>query len=120
MGTIEGAEMTSYLDWQVGDRVVCVDVSSDGRYDPPAEKFVPLGRNLNGLELDRVYIIRSICDFYGVPSIRVHGIVRPLSRKGIEVPYAAARFRKIQPRKTSIAVFEAILHGKPVKVGEDA
>jgi hypothetical protein len=103
----------NYLDWHVGMKVVCVDASTRN-YDPP--RFRSLGTDLSGIEEGRIYTVREILDFYGMVGVRLQGIIRPLSRLGLEVPYAAARFRPVQTRKTDISVFEAMLTGAKPKV----
>lgn len=99
----------SYLDWHVGMKVVCVDASA-ANYDPLGYTSPPIP-DLNGLKEGRIYTIREVVDFYGVVGIHLQEIVRPLTRRGIEVPYAAARFRPVQTRKTDISIFTAMLHG---------
>lgn len=97
-----------YLDWKVGDRVVCLDDT------PSCEGPFPVK--------GKVYTIRRI-DFWrhwiaAVPGVGVWlcEITRPLDANGREHPYGAYRFRKVQPRKTSIAIFEAMLHGNRSEV----
>lgn len=91
----------SYADWKVGDRVVCVDASNmDFR---------------QGEELPKqgsVYTIREIRDLGRGVAVRLNEIVNPpkVYRPGVmECGFFARRFRKVQPRKTDIAIFKAML-----------
>lgn len=104
--------MSQYLDWKVGDKVVCVDDAENGAYDSP--EFVAVG-GLDGLRKDAVYTIRSVGPDPedGFLSVWLEEIYRQTFR-GVETGYAIQRFRKVQPRKTSIAIFERML--KPERV----
>lgn len=101
----------SFLDWKVGDRVVCVDAS---------------GTNLCGideLEEGKVYTIAWIGsyphailgEFVGV---RLEGVSRPgLTEEECawfaafgESPFGPNRFRPVQTRKTDISIFTALLN----------
>lgn len=105
-----------YRYWHDGMKVVCIDARALDKYAPRRDRFVSTSDDMSGLEEGRIYTVRSVCDFYGIVGVRLHEILRPRSRFGIEVPFAAARFRPVQKRKTSIEVFLRML--KPVK--EDA
>lgn len=92
--------MTGYLDWKVGDRVVCVDARGKwARHKPIRAKGI--------------YTIRAIWAHpdtgeVGVTLNEVSNDIHPTY--GLERGYEARRFRKVAPRKTSIAQFEAMLH----------
>lgn len=99
--------MTQYLDWKVGDRVVCID-------DSPAPGF---DTDMDGLRADHVYTIRKIAPMHaghsedGKISVWLSEIYRPLrSHEKAEIGFNPARFRKVHPRKTSIAIFERLLN----------
>ena len=108
----------SFRDWQVGDRVVCVD--GDWYYPPASGRPWPL---VTG----EVYTIANIgkgCGFY---RSFVHGVVIDLVEvKNPDDPYLetpgfnASRFRKVEPRKTDISVFERFLLNPNAPVREDA
>ena len=107
----------SYLDWKVGDRVVCIDPTWGAEGDIQRH-FCP-----NLPEQNRVYTLRSVdCRMVvrGKPNevlVRLVEVVNPHNYQG-EPVFFARKFRKVQPRKTSIASLEAILHG--ARVPEDA
>ncbi len=105
----------NYLDWQVGDRVACIDDYGD-RFLTPGLTY---NGGLDGLTEGRIYTIRTIglSPFDGNLCIWLDEIVRPL-HSGIEAGFDVRRFRKVHPRKTSIAIFEQMLH--PSKQGVDA
>lgn len=102
----------SYRDWKVGDRVVCVDDEPHDRYSP----WAATGNNLDGLKKGRVYTIRKIglYSHYNTLLVWLDEIVRPkrgpIARQYGEVGFDPRRFRPVQPRKTDISVFEALLH----------
>lgn len=87
--------MTQYLDWKVGDRVVCVD-DNDVRF----------------LEAGKEYTIAAIRagTFTSRCGTLVEGVGIQLKEDGSPYYYFARRFRKVQPRKTSIAIFERLLN----------
>jgi hypothetical protein len=93
---------SQFLDWKAGDRVVCVD---DQWRD--AGKWVECP-----LQAGRIYTIDGI----GPGGGYYKGVFGTLavSVKEVENPYtgsfAAARFRKVVTRPTSIAIFEALLN----------
>lgn len=109
--------MTSYLDWQVGDRVVC---HRDPR--PTFKKWNPVG--FAKPEVGKVYTLREIFaetrfrNSRGAVYVRLAEIVnQPVDTfVGLYEPaFAASLFRKVQPRKTSIAIFKAMLAPKEVE-----
>lgn len=104
----------SYRNWYDGMKVVCVDARASDEYAPRRDRYVATTDDMSGLEEGRIYTVRSTCDFYGVVGVRLHEILRPHSKFGIEVPFAAARFRPVQKRKTDISIFTAML--TPTKV----
>lgn len=94
----------SYLDWKVGDRVVCVDAEGVHMVGQP-------------LKHGKVYVIRAVYLSYESqqPSVRLEGVINPIHlASGNEVGYYARRFRKVQTRKTDISCFTAILNGHRV------
>lgn len=92
--------------FRIGQKVVCVDDTADGRYSP----FHPSGANLEGLKKGSVYTIRYVGVSLGVSVVRINEITRRYNSiiDGENV-YASARFRPIVSRPTSIAVFKEIL-----------
>lgn len=106
----------SFRDWQVGDRVVCVEtwLLKDGTGDEA------------GPVAGHIYTIREIGllhPFKNDVCVRLAEIINPirayLDATG-EACFAAARFRKVEPRKTSIAIFERFLLNPNAPVREDA
>lgn len=101
--------MSEYRDWQVGDRVVCIDASPIISNEAGSPK---------GLAEGRFYRIRWIGEFYfdgpeqTVIAVRLDGYIRDKD----DTPVGANRFRKVQPRKTDISIFTAMLHGERQKV----
>lgn len=98
--------MSQYLDWKVGDRVVCVDANVKGPFHKPLVK-------------GRVYTIRKILahpktDDIGVTLDEIVNDIHPTC--GLERCYEIRRFRKVQPRKTDIGIFTAMLHSADQKV----
>lgn len=101
--------MSQYLDWNVGDKVVCVD---DDPYSANCKRqlVVPVNYDLDGLRAGETYTIRLIGPdrYTGAICIWVNEINR-------QAGFNAGRFRKVHPRKvhprkTSIAIFEQMLH----------
>jgi len=115
----------SYLDWKVGDRVVLVDCSRLVQFNHKGwRKFIPgLGKFImtHQLVVGETYEIEAVTTHNDLTTgepivcIFVKGF-RFNEHKGVAFP--AAWFRKVQPRKTDISIFEAILHG--ARVPEDA
>lgn len=103
--------MTIYLDWQVGDRIVCVDA------DPGF--FWPRWPLVRGREYTVAQITAVDCYYYAnrlhhSPAVVVElvGVSNPsIGATG----FHARRFRKVQPRKTDIAIFKAMLSPKEVE-----
>ena len=93
----------SFRDWQVGDRVVCVD-------DSPA--------TFGGVRplLGKVYTISKI-EADAFPELAIQ--VSELRYKWYEFA-RASRFRKVEPRKTDISVFTRFLLNPNAPVREDA
>lgn len=104
----------SYLDWKVGDKVVCIN--DQPGFGPPSPWRV-IRSGLHGLQKNKVYTIRRFGEFMGEVQIYLEEIVRP--RAGWmpdgslppELGYKIIRFRKVQPRTTDICVFTAMLTG---------
>ena len=108
----------SYLDWQVGDKVVCVDSVWHG--NPASGHPCPLVAG-------EVYTIASIGSGTGFYRSFVRGILIDLVEvKNPDAPYidtagfCAERFRKVQPRKTSIAILERFLNDANAPIREEA
>ncbi|HEX4112701.1 MAG TPA: hypothetical protein VH020_09220 [Stellaceae bacterium] len=110
-------------DWQVGERVVCIDATPH-KFDPPGWRFYD---DLNGLAEGAVYTIREILINRGLLCIRLREIYRPSGGvvwNGGEWAYYVARFRRIQPNTKSIeALRQLVLRPDPAlgePVHEDA
>jgi len=100
----------SYLDWKVGDRVVCVDARWAGALISPLTErqvytVIGTGPNGRGIGPDGRYTT-GIEVFLGE-------VTNPDGGGG----FLSRRFRKIQPRKTSIAIFERMLIPSKQKEG---
>lgn len=97
------------MTFRVGMKVVCVD-------DVTHTKYIPAGfgcsdLSLHGLTCGRVYTVRSLGVFHGVPTCRVEEITRPIeSLFGEEAWFASARFRPTVERKTDISCFTKLLN----------
>lgn len=106
--------MTQYLDWKVGDKVVCISVPEDMGY----------GHQLP--EIRRIYTIRQIGLglAFGVvvklDEIRNQSRTYNSSKFGRtvtgEICFGARHFRPVQTRKTDISIFTAMLHDQRQKV----
>ena len=102
----------SYLDWKVGDKLVCVDdVNQNFGYV---------------LRAGTVYTIREMVVVpKGYPDtgqigVRLAEVVLPRGFDGSERAHKATRFRPIQTRKTDISIFQRLLTNPHVRIGEDA
>lgn len=106
-----GGGMSPYASWQVGDKIVCIDDELHDRYMRPG--WVSFG-DLDGLTAGRVYTIRRIgVDPGALMCVWLVEIIRPPLFSGDpETGYAVQRFRPVQTRKTSIAIFERMLTPK--------
>ena len=106
----------SYLDWKVGDNVFCVDASNT-----PGGKWFD-DAPVVGREYTLAAIYVSGQGYVAVRLVELQRSARTLAtaaRNNIDHSgYRASRFRKVHPRKTSIAIFEQMLH--PSKQGVDA
>lgn len=106
--------MSAYLDWKVGDKVVCIDANLyDDGYDP---KTMYLYGDLDGLEKDKIYTIREFyIDSYDLEiCICLDEIHRELDEVlWRESGYLVRRFRKVQKRKTDISIFTEMLNKAP-------
>lgn len=103
----------SYLDWKVGDQVVCVEdgpINSGHGLDP------------TGLVRGCIYTIRWIGEYYfgAISETKVAVRLNEYVRDPFDSPVGARRFRKVQPRKTDISIFQRILDNPKVKIPEDA
>lgn len=107
----------SYLDWKVGDRVVCL------KHVNPSVR-VPRG---NYPECGGVYAIREIRDdnhsdghltilLVGIDNRHLIGVRRGNTYGYKEPGFPIHGFRKIDPRATDISIFTAMLHGQHDKV----
>lgn len=107
----------SYLDWKVGDRVVCIASaerialmqSTRPGSNYPASKSVYTIREIR----DDADLGGSLCVLLGEVS-NAHLIGRPGYIR--EPGFPLHGFRKVHPRKTDISIFIAILHGQHDKV----
>jgi hypothetical protein len=111
----EARQETEMSDWiktaKVGDKVVCVDDAPHAPHTVSGYTVLP--------EKGRVYTIRGIVVGhqwlinYG-DGVFLNEIVRPSGgRTGVEQPWNVTRFRPVQPRKTDISVFTALLKSTP-------
>jgi len=109
----------SFRDWQVGDPVVCVETLPDDK-----------GWGLSLPEVGSVYTLRKIAiATVGDPEPVVH-LNEVMNRTDTfsvsgnpvygEVCWPASWFRKVEPRKTSIAILERFLLNPNAPVREDA
>lgn len=92
--------MSSYLNWHVGMKVVCVSKNKGLRHKPIYE--------------GRVYTIRKVWSHpktgeIGVLLQEVVNEIHPIYK--MERGYGARRFRPLVTRKTDISIFTAMLHG---------
>lgn len=89
--------MTQYLDWKVGDRVVCVD---DTGAETVVYPFPKVGTvcTISWIGYDGGTLGVDLVEYPCPPSDTI--------LRGWDPEY----FRKVQPRKTSIAVFERLLN----------
>lgn len=107
--------MSGYLDWQVGDKVVCVD----------AKPYPSLGKYTVLPDANQIYTVRRIEPWQWTSGLSGVGVwltelPRPSAVGGIEHPWGAFRFRKVQPRKTSIAILERFLNDANAPIREEA
>ena len=98
----------SYLDWQVGDKVVCVDADFDRPYGEASPRE------------GEIYTIREIAPTRWGIGLRLVEVVNPHFRYvggTVEALFEVSSFRKVQPRKTSIAILERFLNdaNAPIK-----
>lgn len=101
--------MTKYLDWKVGDRVV---------YAPPPAFSPPQGSKHKPLVVGKVYSLREIIlhpltGDVGVLLAEVVNSIHPAF--DTERGYYANSFRKVEPRKTDISLFTAMLNRTDVR-----
>ena len=105
--------MTSYRDWHVGMRVVCINDNwgsySSGSYSIPTR--VPMLNEVLTIRLmrwserhDGLYL-----SFEEIPYRQADGPV------WANIAFAADFFRPLEVRKTDISIFTAMLTGKPVE-----
>lgn len=101
--------MSDYRDWQVGDRVVCVGGPKPGEPEPN-----PV--------VGEVYTISWIgLDSYDEVIINLAEMPAPWPQEPWDWGlYDPACFRKVQPRKTSIAIFTRFLKDADAPIHEEA
>lgn len=85
----------SYRDWKVGDKVVCI---KRGKWAADGPQLAIRDPEYN-----------EICEIAGFYLCEDGVYLRLVSYPEWSV-YAAARFRPVQPRKTDISVFTALLN----------
>lgn len=101
----------NYRDWYVGMKVVCVDAQACGGY---GDEHLP--------QVGSVYTIRELLsdDFSGIPCLRLVEIVNRTREYEhaitgkvvvVEPAFTCRKFRPVQPRKTDISIFTAMLTG---------
>jgi hypothetical protein len=90
----------SYLNWKVGDKVVCL---KNGKWSglQPDESFPVYGG---------IYTIRNIEPHKDEVYIRLEEVVNPGDYEDCEeCQFWAKHFRPVQTRKTDISIFTALL-----------
>jgi hypothetical protein len=104
----------SYRDWHVGMKVVCIDPTW-GASGPLQAEYCP-----NLPVKGQVYTIRTLeCrvvvkrEGFAV-LIRLEEIHNPINYQG-EPVFFGKKFRPVQPRKTDISIFTAMLTGSKQK-----
>jgi len=101
----------SYLDWHVGMKVVCLDI------EWPRHAAAVVAKGCRLPEPGRIYTIREIgvAQEDGKVYVRLREIRNPrITFKpwaAGEPRFGARRFRPLQPRKTDISIFTAMLAG---------
>jgi hypothetical protein len=98
------------VSFEVGQKIVCVNVDTNGNkvnVSPAEHRY---RGPLSGLTLNAVYTVRStfISPETGDVCVRLQEIKRP-TVNGIELGYGAFRFRPVQKKATSIEIFQKIL-----------
>lgn len=88
--------MSTYRDWHVGMKLVCVDASGW----------------MNRLVPRKIYTLSAIGEAFGHIYV---GLEETPNKDGNKLHWRASRFRPVQPRKTDISVFTAILKGAKEK-----
>lgn len=99
----------SHKDWKVGDRIVCVNVT----HDTSPTKIIRVVGGLDGLKKGRVYTIRDFvpCMYRSDVCVRLDEIVRCAKGSDVYEPgFLVSRFRRVEPRKTNIGIFTAMLN----------
>lgn len=107
----------SYLDWKVGDRVVFVGSggnvflhhSKGWRAYIPGFRKTKLSHHLAGGEVYRIEAITTHTDIYRNEPIVCIYLKGFRFREDGRVGFPAKWFRKVQPRKTDISIFTAML-----------
>lgn len=94
------------MSFHPGQRVVCVDASNTGKYVP----WKPLAGYPLQLVKSRVYTIREIGEFFGLPTVWLDEITRQPFR-GVEPGFDPRRFRPV--KTTSIEIFRQMLVTPP-------
>lgn len=102
------------MAFHVGQKVVCVDAALAPR-GPIKCGVDELHLDLSGLKEGETYTISWAGDYEDAvwhlqPSVRVYEI-----RRVADMPFAAARFRPLVERKTSIEIFQRMLSPKKVR-----
>lgn len=103
----------NYLEWHVGMKVVCVGCEGTPKPLGYWEKW-QRGWGVTKPSRGEVYTIRSIDVCKGVVFIRLVELVNPIAQyvEGPMEPWWPAKgFRPVEPRKTDISVFTAMLTG---------
>lgn len=101
--------MSGFLDWKAGDKIVCIDDSASGSAFEPKRL----------LQLDAIYTISAISMGYGTyqgkyVNCPVVDLVEVTNQGMFGTTYfAAARFRPVAKRTTSIECFRSLLNPSP-------
>lgn len=110
--------MSAYLDWRVGDKIVCID--SAPRL---VDRFPRRAFNKPPLTVGETYTVRALQDDdegnIGVLLHEVAANLGPLA-SGRERPFDPSRFHPVQKRTTDISILKAILLNPHIPVKEDA
>lgn len=108
----------SFRDWQVGMEVICVETATD---DKGLKLALPqVGEKYTLREISPSITDGQICVYLN-EIVNADGCYRAGAREVYgEVGWSARWFRKVEPRKTSIALLERFLLNPNAPVREDA
>lgn len=98
----------SYRDWHVGMKVVCISEQYRPTSAPDERDILP--------REGQVYTIRSFHKSGNLWLVEIRNKRRVWSTGRHEYAFHPSRFRPVQPRKTDISMFTAMLKGADRKV----